>query len=78
MKRSKFSEEQIALALRQAEAGTPVTSVCRHIGVSEATFYPWKTQPAHSVVAVPSLTECAQSTVLVRVRGSPRRQTYGA
>jgi Transposase len=37
MKRSKFSEEQIAYALRQADAGTPVGDVCRQLGVSEAT-----------------------------------------
>ena len=42
MKRSKFSEEQIAYALRQAESGTAVADVCRQIGVSEATFYVWK------------------------------------
>ena len=42
MKRSKFSEEQIAYVLRQVEAGTPVGDVCRQIGVSEATFYVWK------------------------------------
>jgi len=39
MKRSKFSEEQIACALRMAESGTPVIDVCRQIGVSEATYY---------------------------------------
>ena len=42
MKRSKFSEEQIACVLRQVEAGTPVADVCRQVGVSEATFYVWK------------------------------------
>lgn len=35
MKRSKFSEEQVAFALRQAEGGTPVRDVCRQLGVSE-------------------------------------------
>ena len=47
MKRSKFSEEQIAYALRQAEAGTPVADVSRQLGVSEATFYRWKKKYAH-------------------------------
>ena len=47
MKRSKFSEEQIAYALRQAESGTPVGDVCRQLGVSEATFYVWKKRYAH-------------------------------
>ena len=42
MKRSRFSEEQIAYALRLAESGTPVVDVCRQIGVSEATYYTWK------------------------------------
>jgi len=47
MKRSKFSEEQVAYALRQVEAGTPVGDVCRQLGVSEATFYAWKKKYAH-------------------------------
>ena len=42
MKRSRFSEEQISYALRQAESGTPVADVCRQLGVSEASFYVWK------------------------------------
>jgi putative transposase len=44
MKRSKFSEEQIAYALKQAELGTKVEEVCRKVGISEATFYNWKQQ----------------------------------
>ena len=47
MKRSRFSEEQVAYALRQAESGTPVGDVCRQLGVSEATFYAWKRKYAH-------------------------------
>jgi putative transposase len=47
MKRSKFTEEQVAYALRQAEAGTPVADVCRQLGVSEATFYQWRKKFAH-------------------------------
>ena len=42
MKTSKFTDEQIALALRQAEAGTPVGEICRKLAVSEQTFYRWK------------------------------------
>jgi putative transposase len=42
MKTSRYSPEQIAMALRQAEAGTPVEEICRRLGVSEPTFYPWK------------------------------------
>ena len=42
MKRSKFTEEQILFALKQADAGQPVGDVCRQMGISEATFYVWK------------------------------------
>jgi len=42
MKKSKYSEEQIAFALRQAETGTRVAEVCRKLGISEMTFYRWK------------------------------------
>jgi putative transposase len=47
MKRSRFSDEQIAYALRQAEAGTAVADVCRQLGISEATFYVWKKRYAN-------------------------------
>ena len=47
MKRSKFSEEQIVFAIRQAEAGTPVGDLCRQLGASDATFYAWKKKYAH-------------------------------
>jgi putative transposase len=42
MRKSTFSEELIAYALRQAESGIPSTEVCRKLGVSEQTFYRWK------------------------------------
>jgi putative transposase len=42
MKKSKFTEQQIAFALQQAEAGTAVGEVCRKMGISDATFYRWK------------------------------------
>lgn len=42
MKKSKFTGERIAYALRQADLGVTVAEVCRKMGISEATFYRWK------------------------------------
>jgi putative transposase len=51
MKKTAFTEEQIAYALRQAETGTPVADICRKLGVSEQTFYRWKKKFAGMGVA---------------------------
>ena len=42
MKRSKFSDQQIAFILRQAEEGTRVEEVCRKAGISVQTYYRWR------------------------------------
>lgn len=42
MKKTKFTEQQIAFALKQAETGTSVQEVIRKLGISEQTFYNWK------------------------------------
>jgi len=42
MKKSRFTEQQIAFALQQAETGTSVEDVCRKLGVSQATFFRWE------------------------------------
>ena len=42
MKKSKFTEQQIAFALRQAETGTKVKEVIRQLGITEQTCYRWK------------------------------------
>lgn len=44
MRKTAFTEEQVAHALRQAEAGTPAAEFCRRLGISDATFYRWKAQ----------------------------------
>jgi len=41
VKKSKFTEDQIAFALKQAELGTSVEEVCRKMGISDAAFYVW-------------------------------------
>ena len=38
MKKSRFSEEQIAGTLKEAEAGVPVADLCRKAGISDVTF----------------------------------------
>jgi putative transposase len=40
--KKRFTEAQVAFALRQAEHGTPVADIVRKMGVSEQTFYRWK------------------------------------
>ena len=42
MKSSRYTVEQIAFAMRQAESGTPIPKVCWKMGIAEQTFYRWK------------------------------------
>jgi putative transposase len=42
MRKSRFTEEQIAYAIRQVDQGTPAAELCRKMGISEQTFYAWK------------------------------------
>jgi putative transposase len=42
MKRSQFTDQQIAFILRQAEEGTAVEEVCRKAGISIQTYYRWR------------------------------------
>lgn len=44
MRKSRFSDEQIIAILREQEAGRPTAEVCRKHGVSDATFYKWKSK----------------------------------
>lgn len=58
MKTSKFTEEQIAMALRQVEAGTPVVEICRKLQVTEQTFYRWKKK--YGSLGTPEIRELRQ------------------
>lgn len=46
MKKTRFSEAQIAFILKQAEDGAAVGEVCRKAGISQATFYNWRNKYA--------------------------------
>lgn len=58
MKRSAFTEAQIAFALRQSETGTRVEEICRQMGVSQATFFNWKKK--YGGLGVPELRKLRQ------------------
>ena len=51
MKKSKFSEAQIATALRQVDAGAPVVEITRALGVSEQTYYLWRKKYGQMAIA---------------------------
>nr|WP_232355321.1 transposase [Burkholderia oklahomensis] len=44
VRKSKYTDEQIADALKRVRQGTPVADVCREMGISGATFYNWRTK----------------------------------
>ncbi len=44
MKKSRFTETQIISILKQADAGMPVKDICRKAGISEPTYYSWKSK----------------------------------
>ena len=58
MKKTRFTEAQIAFALKQNETGVSVAEVCRKMGISEAAFYNWKKK--HGGLGVPELRRLKQ------------------
>ena len=58
MRKFRYSDEQIAAALRQAETGTPVDDITRKLGISEATFYVWRKR--FGTLGTPEIRELRQ------------------
>ncbi len=44
MKKSRYTESQIVKALKEVEGGRNVKDMCRELGISEATYYNWRTK----------------------------------
>jgi putative transposase len=56
--KKRFTEQQIAFALRQNEVGTPVAEILRKMQITEATFYRWKKK--YAGMGVPELRRLKQ------------------
>ncbi len=79
MRRTRFAEEQIAFALRQAEAGTSVEEIRRKLGVSEPTFCRWKKRSAGTgVPEIRRLEQRAEGNKRLKVGSAapPGRRSY--
>jgi putative transposase len=58
MRTSRFTSEQMVMAIRQGEAGTRVDDICRKLGISEATFHRWRKRMGS--LGVPEVRELRQ------------------
>jgi putative transposase len=56
--RKRYSEAQIAFALRQAESGTPIAEITRKMGVTEQSFYRWRKR--YGGLGVPEIRQLHQ------------------
>jgi putative transposase len=72
LKKSRFTESQIVVVLKEGETGMPVAELCRKHNISNATYYPWKS--TYSGVQVSELQRLreleAENARLKHVRGS--------
>jgi putative transposase len=73
LRKSRYSDEQIAAALRQAEAGTPIADITRKLGISEATFYAWRKR--FGSLGTPEIRELRQTARRKRAPQTPRSRS---
>ena len=59
MRKSRFAESQIVAALKQVEAGSWVRNVCRELGISETTYYVWKSNSGGGAWKLRTCSGCA-------------------
>ena len=82
MKKNRYTEEQIAYALKQAELGTAVPEICRKLGIAEQTFYRWRSKYAGTCKWVASAHSPLGYTVIFTKQGkenkTPLRQDFGS
>jgi putative transposase len=78
MKRSRYSVEQVAYALRQAETGTSVADVCRQLGISDATFYVWKKYANRGATELREENAKLKRLVGLQLRHRVRRRKHGS
>jgi len=78
MKQARYSESQIMMILKQAEAGVPVPELCREHGMSSASFYKWRSKydgmDASMMVRMKELE--AENRRLKRMYGNPQQNAY--
>ena len=66
MKRSRFTEEQVIGILREQEAGAKTVDVCRKHGVSQTTFFKWKSKYGRMIVLTRTRRGASSRATFVR------------
>jgi len=77
MKKSRFTESQIAAVLKEAETSVPVNEVCRKRGISDATYCNWESKNGGMEVwDVRRIAEQSGMTIRYIEPGRPNRNAY--
>lgn len=70
MKQSRFTDSQIMVIVKQAEAGAPVPELCREHGMSSASFYKWRAK--YGGMDASMMTRMKERSSRTRTGGSGR------